>query len=101
MGTLKNTHISMYEIRNTLVRFVFDDKYEYTGILEADSGRFEAYDYQVDPFESVDFHLIGEIPDELINGFSDCIIEFGFRENFEKARDFDSCDYKYRIEYVR
>lgn len=101
IGALKNTYTSMYEIKNTVVQFIFDDKYEYSGFLKADSGLFEAYDYQVDPFETVDFHLIGEIPDELINSFSKCIVEFGFKENFEKVRNFESCDYKYRLEYTR
>lgn len=101
IGSLKNTFTTMYEIDNTMVQFIFDDTYEYTGFLKADAGVFKAFDYQVDPFVTVDIHIIGEIPDELINGFSKCTIELGFAENFEKVQNLDSCDYKYKIEYKR
>lgn len=101
IGTLKNTANAQYEIDNTAVHFIFDDNYEYDGYLKADAGVFRAFDYCVDPLTSVDIHLIGEIPDELINSFDKCTIQFGFKNNFERVYKTEDCDHLYQVDCYR
>lgn len=101
IGTLKNTASAQYEIDNTAVHFIFDDNYEYDGYLKADAGVFRAFDYCVDPLTTVDIHLIGEIPDELIDSFNKCTIQFGFKNNFERVYKIEDCDYLYQMNCYR
>jgi hypothetical protein len=100
-GSLKNTYSTMYKVNNIIVQMVFDDNYTYSGYLKADSGVFDAYDYQVDPLESVEIHIIAEIPDELIESYSKCSVYFGFAQNFERVSSLDECDYRYEFDSER
>lgn len=99
VGSLKNISSAMYEVDNMIVQLIFDGKYTYDGYVKADAGVFRAYDYQVDPFETVDIHIIGEIPNELLNSFSKCDIHFGFANEFSRVRNMESCEYKYILHY--
>lgn len=98
-GNLKNVGTEAYCILNMKGVFTFDDKYKYTatvGILEIEpikkgvnqiflpssANPYNVSDSTVEPFESMRYYIVALVPDELINSYSTCKVDFGFHNNF-------------------
>lgn len=104
-GTLKNLGANPVDIRNIYVQFCFDGKYNYKGSVAGVNSGYSSFIDDVSPLTSVNYYMYADVPQELIDSFSTCVVRVGFTENFDyKVIDvndlpqFDRCDDIFSIE---
>lgn len=104
-GTLKNLGGNPVDIRNIYVQFCFDGKYNYKGSVEGVNSGYSSFIHDLSPLTSVNYYMYADVPQELIDGFTTCVVRVGFTENFDyKVIDvndlpqFDRCDDVFSIE---
>ena len=102
-GNMKNVGGDSYSVEDMNIQMTFDDKYNYTGYIAADDGGNDFYGDYVKPFGSVKYYMYASVPDELINSYSTCKIQFGFHDNFrhDYKTDFSLYEYCYEINLTK
>ena len=103
-GTLKNTSGNAYSVDNIYAQIIFDGKYTYSALLAACNWSDDFYGDRVNPLASVKYYIYASIPEELIESYSECVITFGFSDNFSTSKyslTQDKCDYVYTITQSR
>lgn len=102
-GNIKNISGDTYNVENIYATMTFDDKYNYKASLKADDGGNNFYGNNVKPLGNVKYYLYVSVPNELIESYSNCLIRFGFKENFERdySNDFSLYNYRYEINVSR
>lgn len=100
-GTIKNTSGNKFEFgQNMYAAMTFDDKYNYNASISADENGSFSYLYAyLDPLKSEKFYICASVPDELIEEYSQMVVNFGFKTNFEHKYGIQEkdCDYLYSI----
>ena len=103
-GTIKNTYSTYIDPSpsNSYVTMIFDDKYTYTGSIQAMASSFDG----VPALETCGFYVYADVSEEIIDSFTTVKIIFGFTENFESPeiysfKDFEKCDYLYQLEATK
>lgn len=80
-GNLKNIAGTDYDVDELNLDFCFDEKYNYTGRVLIDVGENDFYNTNVKPLQTVKYYMYASIPDEMINSYSTCTIQFAVKEN--------------------
>jgi hypothetical protein len=103
MGNIKNVGGDSYSVEDMNIQFTFDNKYNYTGYIAADDGGNDFYGDHVKPFGTVKYYMYASVPDELINSYSTCKVQFAFHENCEHdyKTDFSLYEYCYEINLTK
>ncbi len=80
----------------------FDDKYNYDFKMYIQNG--EDMQGKISPFGTGTYYLYAHIPNELLESYTACTVNFGFCENLEsydssfgEGFSFDKCEYKYSL----
>ncbi len=82
-GMAKNTGGESYTFGNFSVRIIFDDEKTYNGSFLADIGEGLSFEgKRLAPRESVRYYLYASVPDEVLDSYSACKVQFGFHDNF-------------------
>lgn len=99
-GVLKNLSGSAYSADDIFAEMVFDGKYTYSANLIACAWSNNFYDDYVKSLGTVKYYIYASIPDELIESYSECVLTFGFANNFSVSKyslSEEKCDYLYSI----
>ena len=99
-GVLKNLSGDAYSADDIFAEMIFDGKYTYSANLRACAWSNNFYDDYVKPLGTVKYYIYASIPDELIESYSECVLTFGFADNFNVSKyslSQDKCDYLYSI----
>lgn len=94
-GTMKNLAGNDFElIGGTSIEFCFDDKYTYYGSIEVEENDGSGFDSWLKPLASRNYIIYASVPDELIDMYSSCTVNFQCSENIEWSSDYE---YSYDI----
>ena len=99
-GVLKNLSGNAYSADDIFAEMVFDGKYTYSANLIACAWSDSFYDDYVKPLGTVKYYIYASIPDELIESYSECVLTFGFADDFGVSKyslSQDKCDYIYSL----
>ena len=91
-GNFKNLAGYSAEPDNSIVKFKFDDKYEYTGTVYEDSGTDINQFFSVNPLETVKIYIAAQVPDEIIDSYSSVTVDWMMDDMFGST---DSSHYQY------
>lgn len=100
LGNIKNVGGDSYSVEDMNIQFTFDDKYNYTGYIAADDGGNDFYGDDVKPLGTVKYYMYVSAPDEIVNSYSTCRVQFAFHENceYDYKSDFSVYEYCYQID---
>lgn len=94
-GTMKNLSGNDFElIGGTSIEFCFDDKYTYYGSIEVEENDGSGFDSWLKPLASRNYIIYASVPNELIDMYSSCTVNFQCSENIEWSSDYE---YSYAI----
>lgn len=99
-GILKNLSGEAYNADNIYAEMLFDGKYTYSANLIACAWSNNFYDDYVKPLGTVKYYVYASVPDELIESYSECVLTFGFANNFSVSKyslSQDKCDHLYSL----
>ena len=97
-GKIKNIGGETYSAEMMDVRMIFDGKYKYYGRIAAEDGIDGFQGYHIKPLGSVRYYMYASVPDEIINTYSTCVVQFSFNDPFKDSRLFDRGEYEFCYE---
>lgn len=80
-GNLKNIAGVDYDVDELKLDFCFDEKYNYTGRVIIDVGENDFYNTAVKPLQTVKYYMYASIPDEMIESYSTCTVQFAVKDS--------------------
>ena len=86
-GTFKNTGTFAEGPHNSVAKFIFDDKYEYSANIYTEQDNSLNSLYTTDPFETNRLVIAAKIPDELLNQYKTVKVMWGITECFSYTKD--------------
>ena len=103
-GTFRNKTGGPVDIRNIYCLIEFDGKYSYSGDVYAIKKDGSDYFNDVSPMNDVKYFAFAEVPENILNSFTTCVVRLGFTENFDYKfvssgglPDFSKCDAVFEI----
>lgn len=110
-GKIKNIHTdtigNTYNTNDCIWgNICFDGKYNYDFKMYIENG--ENMEGDISPFGTGTYYLYAHIPNELLESYKSCIVNFGFCENlqaydssFGTGFSYDKCEYKYSVSLTK
>lgn len=100
---MENVSGDAYGVDDMVINFIFDDKYNYSGYVKACDGGNDFYGDYLDPFDTTTAYLMASIPDKLIDSYSKCAVQFGFKDDFSGSYydDMEECKYLYQLNMTK
>ena len=103
-GTFRNKTGEPVDIRNIYCLIEIDGKFSYRGDVYAIKKDGTDFFNDVSPMEDVKYYAYAEIPDNVLNGMTSCVVRLGFTQDFAikfvsngGLPDFSKCDEIYEV----
>lgn len=98
-GTAKNTSGETVNIDyGTKVEFVFNDKYRYSGSIEAEGrDKDDFFGSSMKPLQSSTMVMYASVPNEVKDNYQNCAITLGMNENMKSVSIYDDFDELERV----
>lgn len=99
-GVVKNLSGRSIDVQFDLgmYRFLFNDKYEYTGTMTAESSKGDDfYGYDIDPLTETNFILYISVPDEVKDIYETCQVDILFGDGTNRIYDVEDVEYYYLL----